>query len=129
MTPSCPTRRSSDLLGMGACNATHQGPRTRRGTDLDVARITAAAPLGDQAVALAALHQHHRRLVAGLQAFGQLADRAPAAPVEAVLVQQQQKLPRRPACTDEHSVGAAWGSTGRSGGLPSLTRIKILNTH
>src|SRR3546814_20972353 len=75
---------------MGTCNATHQGPRTRRGTDLDVARITAAAPLGDQAVALAALHQRHRRLVAGLQAFGQLADRAPAAPVEAVQVQQQQ---------------------------------------
>src|SRR3546814_7334251 len=75
---------------MGACTATHQGPRTRRGTDLDVARITAAAPLGDQAVALAALHQRHRRLVAGLQAFGQLADRAPAAPVEAVQVQQQQ---------------------------------------
>src|SRR3546814_16404064 len=39
---------SRQRLGMGACNATHQGPRTRRGTDLDVARITAAAPLGDQ---------------------------------------------------------------------------------
>src|SRR3546814_11152632 len=56
-------------LGMAACNAAHQGPRTRRGTDLDVARVTAAAPLGDQAVALAALHQCNRRLVAGLQAF------------------------------------------------------------
>src|SRR3546814_2797318 len=80
---------SRQRLGMGACNATHQGPRTRRGTDLDVARITAAAPLGDQAVALAALHQRHRRLVAGLQAFGQLADRAPAAPVEAVQVDRK----------------------------------------
>src|SRR3546814_211293 len=87
-------------LGMAACNAAHQGPRTRRGTDLDVARVTAAAPLGDQAVALAALHQCNRRLVAGLQAFGQLADRAPAAPVEAVQVQQQQILRRR------HALGA-----------------------
>src|SRR3546814_8664479 len=82
---------------MAACNAAHQGTRTRRGTDLDVARVTAAAPLGDQAVALAALHQCKRRLVAGLQAFGQLAERATAAPVEAVQVQQQQILRRRPA--------------------------------
>src|SRR3546814_19023514 len=74
---------SRQRLGMGACNAPHQGPRPRPGTYLAVARITPAAPLGEQAVALTARPPSTRRLVAGLQWVGQPSPRLPPPPLPA----------------------------------------------